>query len=127
MNHYQVMHFMNEASLNVGSGYGPNDIDDLKEQLAEEQRKAKNHDEACAHKDRYSNPYAREAERLQVIIGFISEGVYVKRTAGGLIEINKKFIVSLANPKWRVKGKNKWYWYSTPKQFVSKYIRRETA
>ena len=126
MNHYQVMHFMNEQSLNVGSGYGLEDLDDLQGQLEDERRKAKKHDEDCAHKDMYSNPYAREVDRLKVIIGFVSEGVYVKRIAGGLIEINKKFIVSLANPKWRVKGKNKWYWYTTPKQFVQKYIKKES-
>ena len=116
---------MNESEL-IGKGmYTPKDVDSLKQQLQDEIKRAQKRDRDCDHKDTYSNPYSRECSRLSVMIEFLEQGVNIERIGGGLMQINNKFIISLANPKWRVKGKNKWYWYKNPEHFVRKYINRE--
>jgi len=124
MNPYSNMFHINEAALGVGNSYTEDDIPKLKEQIKEEAERSKACEEHNYDKMEYSNPYRKEIYRLLVIIGFLEQGVKVERTGGGLITVNNKFIVSLANPKWRVKGKNKWYYYKDPEQFVEKYIRK---
>ena len=64
----------------------------------------------------------REALRIKKRAEFIDLGVDVETYSDGLILVNGKYVVSLLGRKWRVKGKGKWYWYKTPRQFVRKHI-----
>ena len=70
----------------------------------------------------YSNPYSREIERLRTVIAFIKSGVSVEDYISGLVLINGYYVVSLLGRKWRVKGKNKWYWFKNPEHLVNNYI-----
>jgi hypothetical protein len=49
-------------------------------------------------------------------------GVDVEIVSNGLI-LNNKFRVGALKNRWKVVGKNVWYWYSNPKQFVEDYIK----
>jgi hypothetical protein len=60
----------------------------------------------------------REAERLELQLKFL------EWVSNGFV-IEDKFHVGYQRPRWRVLGKNNWYWYSTPEQFVKKYILKE--
>lgn len=53
---------------------------------------------------------------------FKNLGVDVKIVSNGLI-LNNKFRVGAKKPRWRVVGKNVWYRYKTPEQFVEDYIK----
>lgn len=67
----------------------------------------------------------REAHRLKKVIHFLEleDDLKIEHAGPGLILINKKFIVSLASNKWKVKGKNVWYKHKDSlKDFVEKYI-----
>jgi len=67
----------------------------------------------------------REAQRLEKVIRFLEleYDLKIEHGGSGLILINKKFIVSLASNKWKVKGKNVWYRHKNNlKDFVKKYI-----
>lgn len=123
---YSFLHKINEVELLKGfhGVITKSQIPQLEAKLADEAAKSQACIKANDHKDQYSNPYAREVDRLQTIIEFVKTGVSVERTGGGLITVNGKYIVSLANPRWRVKGKNKWYWYKTPEDFVARYVNK---
>lgn len=128
MNYYKTMYHINEEELlkNFDGVITEEHVPYIKTLIEEEAKKSKSCEQRNYHKDQYSNPYRREIIRLETIIEFVNTGVRVERTASGLITINGKYIVSLATPRWRVKGKAKWYWYTTPTEFVKKYIQKET-
>ena len=72
-----------------------------------------------------SDSQGRHLSRLKKLKEFLLTGQKIKldyANAVGLILINDKYIASLSSCSWRVKGKNKWYLYSTPQQLVDKYI-----
>ena len=82
-----------------------------------------------------SDPEYRHLHRLKKLKEFLLTDQKIKlyyANTPGLILINNKYIASLSTDykwrvssgKWRVKGKNKWYWYKTPQQLVDKYILR---
>lgn len=96
-------------------------VDEVQGDLDEARRMAQDTDVRRAHKDVYSNPYEREAERLEKLLEFVKAGVPNERVDKGTILVKGKFIVSLTNPKWRVKGKPKWYYYGKPEDFLYKY------
>jgi len=126
LNGYQLIQRMSEAELLQGFN-GPvthDQIPKLEEAIDEERKKSKACEERNYHKMQYSNPHAKEIKRLRTIIDFVKAGASVERTGGGFITINGKYIISLANPRWRVKGKNTWYWYKTPEDFVARYINK---
>ena len=125
LNGYQLIQRMNEAELLQGFN-GPvtqEQIAILEERIEQEKKQSKDCEERNYDKMQYSNPHDKEIKRLRTIIDFVKAGASVERTSGGLITVNGKYIISLANPKWRVKGKNTWYWYKTPEQFMSKYVK----
>jgi len=75
-----------------------------------------------------SDPERRHLNRLKKLKEFLLTGQKIKldyADTSGLILINDKYIASLSSRSWRVKGKNKWYLYSTPQQLVDKYILRK--
>ena len=58
--------------------YSQEDIPELKEDLKQEEQKAKQCDLDNDHKLQYSNPYRREAQRLRKLIKFIEAGLEVR-------------------------------------------------
>jgi hypothetical protein len=83
--------------------------------------------EATWHKDQASDLtfYGRELNRLYKLREFLNLKVNIEPHASGFL-IEHKFVVAFQKNKWRVKGKNKWYWYKNEKELVDKYIRCNT-
>ena len=99
----------------------------FQQHLKEMIKLSKELEEDCEHKDRYSNPYSRELERMSGIHSFLpfTNKVTVEDYSQGLVIVNKRYIVSLRNNVWRVKGKNKWYCYKDIEQLITKYVLKE--
>lgn len=74
----------------------------------------------------YSNPYDREIIRLHQLLIFVDLGVEWREGNPGLILIKdkqgKEYTYALRSGRWKVTGKNKWYYSKTPKQFIEKYV-----
>ena len=99
------------------------DMIKIQEKLA----KIESHKYATNDKMYMSDPENRHLYRLKTLKEFLLTDQKIEldyANTSGLILINNKYIASLSNNKWRVKGKNKWYWYKTPQQLVDKYILR---
>ena len=106
--------------------YSQEDIPELKEDLKQEEKKAKQCDLDNYHKLQYSNPYAREAKRLRKLIKFIEAGLEVQEYESGTVLINDEFVVTLRNDNWRILHKNKWYRHKSDLQhFINNYILKE--
>ena len=106
--------------------YSQEDIPELKEDLKQEEQKAKQCDLDNDHKLQYSNPYRREAQRLRKLIKFIEAGLEVQEYESGTVLINDKFVVTLRNDNWRILHKNKWYRHKSDLQhFIDNYILKE--
>jgi len=106
--------------------YSKEDIPELKEDLKQEEQKAKQCDLDNYHKLQYSNPYAREAKRLRKLIKFIQAGLEVQEYESGTVLVNDKFVVTLRNDNWRILHKNKWYRHKSDLQhFIDNYILKE--
>ena len=109
--------------------YTKEDIPELRKEIEESKSKSKQIWEEYSVNDKaFCNDSAgRNAKRLQKAIEFLENGVEFKFMNEGVITINNYFHVSLATNKWRVRNKNVWYRYSTPKQFVEKYVNKEQS
>ena len=106
--------------------YSQEDIPELKEDLKQEEQKAKQCDLDNDHKLQYSNPYRREAQRLRKLIKFIEAGLEVQEYESGTVLVNDKFVVTLRNDNWRILHKNKWYRHKSDLQhFIDNYILKE--
>ena len=102
------------------------DMIDIQEKLA----KIESHEYATNDKMYMSDPENRHLYRLKVLKKFLLTDQKIQldyANTAGLILINNKYIASLSSDKWRVKGKNKWYWYKNPQQLVDKYIIRNNT
>jgi hypothetical protein len=102
------------------------DMIDIQEKLA----KIESHEYATNDKMYMSDPENRHLYRLKVLKKFLLTDQKIQldyANTAGLILINNKYIASLSSGKWRVKGKNKWYWYKNPQQLVDKYIIRNNT
>jgi len=71
------------------------------------------------HKEMYSDPYSREIRRLLLTLDFVRLGFKTERHQQGLVVGD--FIIAWNKNKWRKKGKDVWYYYSKPSDFLSKY------
>ena len=106
--------------------YTREDIPDLEWLLWEAKKAAKQCDKDNDHKMQYSNSAKREVWRLIKLIELIQLCDIVEDYDNGLALINRKFIVSLSNNKWRVLGKNKWYLHKNDlTHFVDNYINKD--
>ncbi len=112
--------------------YTKEDIPKLEKKVKELETHSEIISEACYHKDIYSDPARRGVFRLSKLINLIKvlkdsdtlEQVNWDK-GGGLVLINKKFIVSLSNDKWRVIRKNIWYRHKKDiKHFIDNYVRK---
>jgi hypothetical protein len=112
--------------------YTKEDITELEKKAEEAEINADARDRNCYHKDFYSNSARTEVFRLKKLINLIKvieESDTLEQVdwdkGGGLVIINKKFIVSLAKDQWRVLGKNTWYRHKQDlKHFIDKYVRK---
>ena len=106
--------------------YSKKDLPELKEELKETEKDAKQCDLDNDHKLQYSNSYRREAQRLRKLIKFIEAGLEVQEYESGTVLINDKFVVTLRNDNWRILHKNKWYRHKSDLQhFIDNYILKE--
>lgn len=64
----------------------------------------------------------RERRRVEAKKEFESLGITVDPYGEGTVLLNGIYIVSLLGRRWRIAGKNKWYWYRTPEQLACDYI-----
>lgn len=105
--------------------YTIKDIPFLMEELERNEKLAKQRSLEAWHKDRYSNSYAKEVNRLRKLIDLVQQPVTVDPSSNGCVLINNKFIVSLANPKWRTVGRNKWYTHRDIPHFIKNYVLKD--
>jgi hypothetical protein len=87
-------------------------LPEIEEDIIDYQEEAKRVDKNNYHKDYYSNTNWKKVKRLEKLKELISFDLYIK-TYGhpnfGLVEINRKYVVSLIDNNWRTVYKNKWY------------------
>lgn len=60
-------------------------------------------------------------DRMRKEIELIESGCSVENTHEGLL-VNNKYVVAVRKNRWKVAGKNVWYWYSDIPTFVKKYV-----
>lgn len=70
------------------------------------------------------SPYISLIHQLEIAKEFIELGQVVTKSGHELL-VNGKFLIAKKQKKWRVKGKNTWYYYKDVPNFVSKYILKE--
>lgn len=105
--------------------YTIKDLPFLTEELELNEKLAKQRAIEAWDKDRYSNRYAKEVRRLQKLIDLVQQPVTVEPSSNGCVLVNDKFIVSLANNKWRVVNKNKWYMHKDIPHFITNYVLKD--
>ena len=106
--------------------YTEADIVDLEEDLIEARQLAKQCDIDNDHKLQYSNRHKREVHRIEKLIELIQLCGEVEDYDSGLVIVNKKFVVSLIDNNWRIKGKNKWYKHKNKlEHFVENYVYKD--
>ena len=70
----------------------------------------------------YGQGESHELARLKVERELIISGVEWVDDEPGTVLINKKYIYALRSGRWRVKGKNKWYWSKNLMHFIKNYV-----
>lgn len=107
--------------------YTSEDIPELEKEMEDfERRSAEIMEEYGRNEKSHVNDGAgKRARGLALAIDFLKQGVTFTWFNEGVITINNYFHVTLNQKKWRCRGKNTWYRYSTPEQFVRRYINKE--
>lgn len=77
------------------------------------------------HKDQYGKGPWNELNRLKKERDLILTGVKFEHYGHGTVLVEGKFVYALNTGKWRVLGKNKWYYSKGVEQFVNNYVRKE--
>jgi hypothetical protein len=75
-------------------------------------------DERNSHKDIYSDPFAREAGRLQLTLEFIKLGFEVDEEVSEQGLVIGDFLIAWQKKKWRKIGKGQWYDYHRVGDFL---------
>ena len=78
------------------------------------------------HKDNYGRGPWNELSRLKTERELILTGVKWEHFGSGTVLIENKFVYALNSEKWRVRGKQKWYWSKGVKHFVENYVREKS-
>jgi hypothetical protein len=102
----------------------------LRQKVKETEEKRDAVDAMCAHKDYHGNGYTNDVTRLYAAIDFVEvdrEFYLDIDHQGSLFCINNKFLLTPIKKKWRLKGKAQWYRYSSPENFIKKYVFREAV
>ena len=103
--------------------YTTESIPALKKKQREENKKAKEYEKT---NDDLKNPHQDAAFRLKKAVGLLQHGLNVEDYSPGQVLVNKKFVVSLSNNKWRIVGKQTWYDHRHDlTHFVCNYILKE--
>tara|TARA_B100000497_G_C7554471_1_gene334868 strand:- start:360 stop:830 length:471 start_codon:yes stop_codon:yes gene_type:complete len=104
-------------------------LPEIEEDIIDYQEEAKRVDKNNYHKDYYSNTNWKKINRLKKLKELISFDLYIKPHGHlnfGLVEINRKYIVSLVDNNWRTVYKNKWYKHKKDlSDFVNNYILKD--
>ena len=106
-------------------------IKQLREQIEIQQKLADDVIKRNSHKDMYSNPHAREIERLQSLVTVAESGLEFDSkdysSTGTVTLKNSKgevIIYALRTGKWRYKNfPTVWYPSKSFDQFVEKFVR----
>ena len=77
------------------------------------------------HKMYDNQLYDRELCRLHKLKNFLDLGTAVEVHSHHGFLVEGKFVVAFQRNRWRVEGKNKWYWYKDVEDLVNRYIRKE--
>ena len=72
----------------------------------------------------YGNPAETEIMWVIKTIEFEKQGVKVEESNQGLI-IEDKFLIAIRRNRWKVIGKNTWYWYKDAEDFVKRYVKAQ--
>jgi hypothetical protein len=108
--------------------YTKEDITELEKEVEEAKANADARDRECYHKDVYSNASRKDVHKLRKLINLIKvvdNSDTIEDHGAGLILLNNKYIVSLANDKWRVVRRNTWYRHKQDlKHFIDNYVRK---
>ena len=104
--------------------YTVDDLPELKKRLAEAEEKLHIAIENNWHRDYYGDSAQKEVARVTKLIKLVEHDLYVEDYKPGLVLIGGKFVVSLANNKWKISGRNVWYRHKKDlDHFVSNYIK----
>ena len=89
---------------------------DTLEKVKELEASLKSQQDDVAHKDQYGGGFEyripKEIELTKLNVGYES-------IKSGLL-IKDKYIIATRKNKWRVLGKNTWYWYTSVPQLLDK-------
>ena len=94
------------------------DLEEINSHIKELEEKEKEYERKY---DPYNNPISREVERATVLKEFIECGVPFENN-GDHVVLFGKYIATLRNKRWRVVGKNKWYYYKNAEDLLTRYI-----
>lgn len=70
--------------------------------------------------DSFNNTAAKRLQKLEVALEFAKLGGNRVSVLRDEVIIDGKYIATLLNKKWKVKGKRKWYRYSSPTDLLHK-------
>ncbi len=80
--------------------------------------------ELCYHKDVYSDPFAKEIQRLKTLRVLVESGVqFSLDNSGGSVIVKERFVFTLISHKWRNVGKNVWYRSKGASDFIKRFVR----
>tara|TARA_R110002096_G_scaffold185026_1_gene363665 strand:+ start:207 stop:530 length:324 start_codon:yes stop_codon:yes gene_type:complete len=74
-------------------------------------------------KDQGCEAVRKDIVRYKALISFAKLGLKLEGRTH--VTIADKFEYILSTGRWRVLGKNKWYWSKSPEQFYKKYVLRQ--
>ena len=104
--------------------YTREDLADLKLELNEQRKKKRKFDKD--YPDHHKNPHDKVISRTRKLIGLLEHNLNIEDYGMGTVLVNSRFVVSLLNNKWRVKGRNVWYDHKHDlTHFVCNYILKE--
>jgi hypothetical protein len=73
----------------------------------------------------FNNSYANEVRRLKTLREFVETGVPFEY-CGDHVVLFDKYLATLNNKRWRVVGKNKWYYYKNAEDLLTRYLLKDT-
>jgi len=100
-------------------------LETLEEMKTEVYKKAKELSEHNEHKLVYSNPYARECDRIQLMIDLLESGAETVGAHHQGAVVNDYYIVGWNGGSWRTKKGNKWYRFKGAKHFIDTYVNNK--
>lgn len=98
-------------------------LEEIEKRLETQRRLSVKLQEECAHKDRFSNPYARRVTFLGAVKELKEAGEdNLSEDSPGQITVRSRYIVAPQSGKWRVQGRSQWYPYNDLKKCYNDYM-----